>query len=202
MKKACVSTRAYTAAFTLTELLIGLLLLGVISTYTIPKVLAMQTDGRKKAIIREAVAALGEIVEIGRQTHEIAYGSFGTYVNSHINAVKVCRNNAYTEGCWDVSTQGDIPDEANQPGFVLPNGAVVLGVDDYCCELTPQEWCNGMVIDWNGTSGPNVIGEDQVKIEVNYGYVDGKTAWCDDNRRGTVNVEASQGDKIWGHSAS
>ena len=44
--------------FTLAELLIALLILGVIATFTIPKVLQSQQDTRNKTIIKEAAAML------------------------------------------------------------------------------------------------------------------------------------------------
>lgn len=45
-------------AFTLAELLIALAILGVISTFTIPKVLQSQQDGRYNSIAKEAAAAV------------------------------------------------------------------------------------------------------------------------------------------------
>lgn len=44
--------------FTLAELLIALAILGVIATFTIPKVLQSQQDTRAKAIVKEAFAAV------------------------------------------------------------------------------------------------------------------------------------------------
>jgi prepilin-type N-terminal cleavage/methylation domain-containing protein len=44
--------------FTLAELLIALAILGIIATFTIPKVLQSQQDGRYKAIAKEAASAI------------------------------------------------------------------------------------------------------------------------------------------------
>lgn len=45
-------------AFTLSELLIALAILGIIAIFTIPKVLQSQRDGRNKAITKEMIAAV------------------------------------------------------------------------------------------------------------------------------------------------
>src|SRR5687768_5229337 len=44
--------------FTLAELLIALAILGVIATFTIPKVLQSQSDGKYKAVAKEAAATI------------------------------------------------------------------------------------------------------------------------------------------------
>ena len=97
-----------------------------------------------------------------------------------------------------MASQTDVVSESGQPGLVMHNGATIIGIDNGCCELSPQEWCNGMVLDWNGTKPPNLMGDDQILLEVNYGNVHGQTGWCEDNRMGTVSVEATQAGSVWG----
>lgn len=194
IRQACKKLSGYSYP----EMLLALLMVGSFSTFSINKVLHVQNNAEKKAIVREAVASLSAIVHIGRLTGEMRLSNAGDYVLNHINAVKICPVNAYTEGCWDMAAQGDIPYEGGQPGFVLPNGATVMGADNWCCELSPEELCNGMMLDWNGPAGPNIEGEDQIRVEINYGRKDGETGWCVDNRRGTVNVDTHLNDDVWG----
>lgn len=184
--------------FTYTELLMSLFLIGSMTTFAITKILTSYQNHQKLAVVREVVGTLNQVVYMGRVTGELSLENFGSYMRSHINAVKVCPSNSYTEGCWDAVIQRDFGDESNQPGLVLHNGATLLGLDDWCCELSPEELCNGLIVDWNGAKGPNIPGEDQVRIEINYGNKDGTTGWCVDNRRGTVNVDIWQADEIWG----
>lgn len=186
-------------AYSLSEMLLALMIVGSITTFTIPKVFTAQSDAQRQAVLKETIASFSETVEIGRATGSLSVSNYGDYMLTHINAVKVCPNNAYTEGCWDQTTQGDIPSEAGQPGLVLANGATIMGIDNNCCVLSPGEWCNGMVLDYNGKKGPNIMGQDQILLEVNYGTIDGQTGWCADNRRGTVAVEESEADSVWGH---
>ena len=47
-------------AFTLSELLIALVILGVIATFAIPKILQSQQAAQQKAVFKEAVAALSQ----------------------------------------------------------------------------------------------------------------------------------------------
>ncbi len=50
-----------TTGFTLAELLIALAILGVIATFTIPKILNAQQDQKKTAIAKEMMGAAGEV---------------------------------------------------------------------------------------------------------------------------------------------
>ena len=91
------------SAFTLSELLIALAILGLIATFTIPKVLQSVGNGSRTAIFEESVAALSELTYEGVLNGE--FGSPGAltpvasfYVN-RLNGSIVCASNASTEGC-------------------------------------------------------------------------------------------------------
>jgi prepilin-type N-terminal cleavage/methylation domain-containing protein len=145
--------------FTLTELLVSLLILGEIATFTIPKILSSQHNGMKKAIFKEVIATLEQIkyqeIDIG--------GSTDTSANvflDNLNAVKVFKTNAITEGCY--------PYAGSEPGANLHNGAFVgslggwsVGWNGAGCVV------EGAVIDWNGETGPNTPGDDQLAIIIN-----------------------------------
>ena len=53
-------------AFTLAELLIALAILGVIATFTIPKIISAQTDSRNKAVAREIIAMVSNAVYLAK----------------------------------------------------------------------------------------------------------------------------------------
>jgi len=54
------------SGFTLAELLLALVILGVIATFTIPKVLQTQQDRKNASRAKEAIAALSEAYQIER----------------------------------------------------------------------------------------------------------------------------------------
>lgn len=87
-----------------------------------------------------------------------------SYVPSHLNAVKICSVNAAAEGCWPQTN--DIGVESNEPGFVLSNGVTIAGMNLFT-------GANGVIVDWNGTQGPNLRGDDQIYLYVCYGQGSG-----------------------------
>lgn len=148
--------------FTLSELLIALAILGVIATFTIPKILVAQQEQKKLAVMKETISMLNEVIYIGMLQGDIR-PSGGTYTSDwildHVNAVKIC-DDVELDGCWD-NSEGSIGD-SSRSGFVLANGAVVVGPglsgDTYT-------WIN---IDWNGTEGPNQPQQDQIGLGACY----------------------------------
>lgn len=164
--------------FTLAELLIALTILGVIATFTIPKILSSQQDGKLKAIAKETAAAMEQVIYNGRLTGEFKIpNNIDTYFLKSFNAIKVCPNNASSEGCWNTAIQGS-PGEEAQPGVVLSSGAVIVGMDDCCYgppDLLPNEGANGIYMDVNGESGPNLFGTDQFWVDVCFGTVNCST---------------------------
>lgn len=149
-------------AFTLAELLIALGILGVIATFTIPKILASQQNSKRTAVFRETVAAVNEAGYQGLLTGQLTSTNHGTYILDHLNAIKVCRTNAQSEDCFPQ----DAPEtswEVTEPGVILANGATVTGLSDGAGVQ------DGVVIDWNGADAPNQGGDDQMFLEFCYG---------------------------------
>src|ERR1051325_8786269 len=87
-------------AFTLAELLIALAILGVIATFTIPKVLQAMQDNQRKAVFKEVIASLSGINYEGWTTKQLTPSTAQNFILSRVNAVKICNTNAQTEGCW------------------------------------------------------------------------------------------------------
>jgi prepilin-type N-terminal cleavage/methylation domain-containing protein len=146
-----------TQGFTLAELLVSLLILGEIATFTIPKILSSQQNGMKKVILKETVATLEQIkykeIDIGGST-----ASSTNVFLDNINAVKVCKTNSQTEGCYSYDTY---------PGALLHNGAVIASFDGWTAWGGPGCEVDGIIIDWNGNTGPNTVGDDKLAIIIN-----------------------------------
>lgn len=159
-------------AFTLSELLIALAILGLIATFTIPKVLQNVESNQKKAVFKETFAALSEIVYEGCISGAMDATNAGPYILNKLNASKICMNNATTEGCFPQNNV--FGSEANEPGALLANGASIGGLSTVV---------GSIVIDWNGAAGPNdyaptgyFVRVDQVAFKVNYSqlpFIDG-----------------------------
>lgn len=145
--------------FTLAELLIALLILGEIATFTIPKILSSSQNAQKNAVFKETIGALSEALYLYCLSPEAsANPNPYVYLSGRINTVKLCPSNASTQGCMGTSSSGEI----TEPGFVLHNGAMIAGLRN---ATWPDE---GILIDWNGNAGSNVIGDDQIEVVLNF----------------------------------
>jgi prepilin-type N-terminal cleavage/methylation domain-containing protein len=154
--------------FTLSELLIALAILGIIATFAIPKVLQSQQDSKKKAIFRETLAALSDATYMGTVTHELDSATTGAtmraYYSKRLNYVKACTA-SITEGCFATT---DVASCQDTSGYLLHNGA---GLDEFegpTLEPGGGIW-RGLCVDWNGTQGPNLRGDDVMRIVIYYG---------------------------------
>lgn len=110
------------AGFTLAELLIALLILGVISTFTIPKVLSAQESGKKKAAAKEAAAAV-----VGAYTAYQMEQSVPTTMKSmdlipYLNYVKVITDNTQIDGSV---SEGALTCDAAAPCIQMHNGGII-----------------------------------------------------------------------------
>jgi prepilin-type N-terminal cleavage/methylation domain-containing protein len=148
--------------FTLAELLVSLLILGEIATFTIPKILTSQQEAQKKAIFKETIATVFEITRTAAlDTSQVATPSLmKQHFRNNLNYTKECVSNLAAEGCLVYG------DSANTSGFVLTNGAVILSINGV---LQGRET---IAIDWNGSAGPNLGGDDLLWITACFGPTD------------------------------
>lgn len=166
--------------FTLAELLIALGILGVIATFTIPKILISQNGAKRVAVFKEVIATLNVVLQQGRLEGVVTDSNLGTYYLNHLNAIKICSTNAVSQGCWSPDVT-DIASQQAAPGVTLANGAFIAGLDD----ASSGTGADTIIIDWNGMDEPNVQGEDVMVIR----------AFLDDtsttDRVGTVRGDSS-----------
>jgi Tfp pilus assembly protein FimT len=154
------SSRRTASAFSLAELLISLSIWGLISSFSIAKVINVQQSQKTKAVLKETVATLASIIQQGIQDETLVGTSMSTYVLNNVNAVKICTSNSGSQGCWNNSIQGTSTGEEAEPGFILANGATVVGVANTATNIA------AVLIDANGTQGPNQPGEDQLHLGI------------------------------------
>lgn len=152
-------------AFTLAELLIALVIIGEIATFTIPKLLQNQQNGQKKAIFRESVATIADILHTSVVTRTLTVNVPPSQIFlPKLNGVKVCDTNSVSQGCIPAGTWAGIVAEDTQAGVVLHNGAVLYGIQP----AAQSNGRDGFVIDYNGNNGPNLEGTDQLYVRVCY----------------------------------
>ena len=148
--------------FTLAELLVALSVLGVMATFTIPKMLQNQENSKRKAIYRESIAAFHEAMYDGilnrTLTRQVAVVNF---FGQRLSTVKTCLTNAQTQGCFP---QDYLPDnEETEGGVLLTSGMSIAGLDKVA---NTTNGYTGIIMDWNGPNGPNLEGEDQLRLTI------------------------------------
>lgn len=76
-------------AFTLTELLIALAILGMIATFTIPKILNAQADSRNKAVAKEIIGMVSNAVYLAQTNGALSITSTFADLTPYMNYVAV-----------------------------------------------------------------------------------------------------------------
>jgi prepilin-type N-terminal cleavage/methylation domain-containing protein len=114
-------------AFTLAELLIALAILGVIATFTIPKVLIAQQDGKYNAIAKETASMVSGALQAYQQKNALTSAVSSADLTPYMNYVSVSTSgDAIDRGQGDTTTACS----ATYRCMRLHNGAVLLFTDD------------------------------------------------------------------------
>jgi prepilin-type N-terminal cleavage/methylation domain-containing protein len=127
--------------FTLAELLIAMGILGVLATYTIPKVLTSQRNGASNAAAKEAAAAISEAFVIYKSKNAVTASTGCGDLTPYLNYVRIDTstlmddvNNNAANGCY-------------APGgecYILHSGSALM-------------YCNNSANYFGGTSSTNAI---------------------------------------------
>ena len=151
-------SRLISIGFTLAELLIALAILGVIATFTIPKILDSGSNSKHNSIVKEAAAAMSEAFQL----YKLNNGSIiGTGINEYTPYMNYVRIDTVTV-IDSVNTNGSQTCQTGGPCLVLHNGARLWyhldsGVKLNSTETTVAVW---FLIDPDGvysgsTTGPS-----------------------------------------------
>lgn len=122
--------------FTLAELLIALAILGVIATFTIPKVLSSQQDSKNSAIAQEAAGMIAGAFDAYKQTHTVTNSTSTKDLTPYLNYALI-----QTSGLVDKNQTEDTFDCAAATCLKMHNGSVFYLFD----------------INFAGTSSTNTI---------------------------------------------
>jgi len=131
MKPSCIHKRQNRpqTGFTLEELLIALMILGEIATFTIPKILAGQTTSRNNAVAKEAMATLASAY----QQFQMAQGTVPTSttpgaLTQYMNYVSYSTSGTIDLDPFDTISipAGTYACSASYPCMKLHNGSTVM----------------------------------------------------------------------------
>ena len=158
----------YFKGFTLSELLIALAVLGVMATFTIPKLLHNNQAANRKAVFKEVISILAQTT-VAAVSENLGPQDYASYLVNRLNYSQFCDYPAWSTGCWNPTSDAINYMSANPGwGYVLPSGAV-LGLHGVggpgTRTYTPKMDQNYQVfVDYNGLAGPNKLGEDEILL--------------------------------------
>jgi type II secretory pathway pseudopilin PulG len=151
----------FNAAFTLSELLVSVGVLGLITGMMVPSILNNVETASRRAIFKETYQMLSVLTyEAVFVDEEPTSTRLLENIAAKGNVAKLCATNVKTEGCW---FEGQIDDnEATEAGMVLLNGANVYGL--HTRDLSSQS--DALWVDLNGAKPPNKLNEDMIKLNI------------------------------------
>lgn len=151
------------SGFSLVEVLIAVGLLGLIATFTIPKVLQSTGESAGTARFKDSLVALQTAMEWGITTQELTLSNSYDFFVEHINGAKEC-DDAVADGCIGTVTPTC---GALSKAIVLPTGAVLYDFDGGY--TNGGGYAETVCIDLNGSEGPNTEGDDVLQVRLYYG---------------------------------
>jgi prepilin-type N-terminal cleavage/methylation domain-containing protein len=107
--------------FTLAELLIALLILAEIATFTIPKILASTAGNQNRAIVKETAGMISGVFKNYQLQNTISASLKGSDITQYMNYVKVDTSSTYT-GTSGTALQACT---ATLPCLTLHNGGIL-----------------------------------------------------------------------------
>ncbi|HEY9687458.1 MAG TPA: type II secretion system protein [Coleofasciculaceae cyanobacterium] len=160
--------------FTLAELLISLAILGVIATFTIPKVLQAQQDGRSNAIAKEAAGIISAAYVAYKQSNTSTAATKAVDIFPYINYVK--QDNTSGALFDDAPGGGSSACDSgiNNVCLFLHNGAVLVADDTYTFGGTGTTNAVYFYLDPDGKYGGSTTGPS--KSVVLFLYFNGRLA--------------------------
>jgi prepilin-type N-terminal cleavage/methylation domain-containing protein len=147
--------------YSLTELLLAIVIYSVIATFTVVKLINLNIDAKNRTLLKETISTLADVAYNGLQSGDLTTSNVETYFRSKLNAVTFCDQwQANAQGCWVSATQGSTANQHLYSGAILSSGVTLTGFNSYNS--------NDVVIyiDANGTSGPNTVGLDQLTLSI------------------------------------
>ena len=187
MKLQFTPSPARKQAFTLSEVLITIVIIGIIAAITVPTITAFYNEYEKSAKIKKTYSTLNNalrlsiiqggdsIFDVGGNDFTTVKNYFNNYLKNKLSVTKVCYN---TKGCWNSGDTkylkgGNVYYNRTGVGIgadiitaILADGTFI-NVDVYGSQsiwnyFGTRVQNNGLVIffDINGERTPNIVGKD------------------------------------------
>lgn len=153
-----MSTPRHTCSgFTLTELIIAMILVGAIAVFAVTKVVGGTDERQKKAAFKEVLSTINSGLIQAKNLDDPTTNDYD-YFKAMLNPELACPTDANAEGCFPQTGPRN-----TEPGFRLHNGVTIAGFNK---QFDEQE--DNITIDWNGAHGPNTLGEDQLIVVLTF----------------------------------
>jgi len=155
-------------AFTLAEVLITLLIIGVIASIVIPGIINDTNDAEYNAGVKKIYADLSAAVKIIQVNNggDVPLNTPTSLLNDFCNVMSCTRRNASWEAINYKTYKG------GNSGYILDNPNTTVGLNngtilefdtlngDGKCETRGVNACASIYVDMNGQKGPNMWGKD------------------------------------------
>src|SRR5438270_879458 len=96
----------YRKGFTLAELLICLVILGEIATFTIPKLINAQQNKQYNTIAKEGIGSISQAYQLYTLNNTVTASTTGGFLTSYFNSVKVDTSGTTVD---DITGYGSLP---------------------------------------------------------------------------------------------
>jgi prepilin-type N-terminal cleavage/methylation domain-containing protein len=170
--------------FTLAELLVALAILGVIATFTIPKVLNGMQDSRSNAIAKEAAASISAAYQLYKLDNTVTSSFTLANLIPYLNYVKQAPVNLAIDDV-ESGTFSNCMAVASYPCYQLHNGAMIKISTATTFNGTTSLNAVPFFIDPDGRYGNSTTGPS--KSVLFYLYYDGKIRTVGTIQPNTVN---------------
>lgn len=163
--------------FTLAEILLVIVILGIVAAITIPSIIRDITDIQYKTVWKSTYSAISQAVRRSAMEHGGTIDSlchntdcFRNTIIPYLNIVKACNQTATigTGNCFSLAIIGEDQGSA----AILSNGVgLFFAANSSDCSGSfspniPKDYCGWMAVDTNGFKPPNEVGKDIFRLWV------------------------------------
>ncbi len=167
-------------AFTLSETLISLAIIGVLAAVLIPVINNVRPD-KDRILYKKAMYTLQNALSTAIDDNSGESGNSASFwADDKVSSTRFCEDIAQSLNIVG-NYQCGIPGSFDNPNFVTVNGAKWWGLGNYKFNKAANA-TKDVYVDVNGNKGDNTDGYDQLKMRVRYdGRVTTDPTWTTEN---------------------